>query len=303
MANPPPPTESVWSSCGKRELWRGHHIPTPPAPETAQQPQTPQQAVPTLDETPKSGESASIEDADANNQSLTGPESINAAAFRSAASELREGETADGGGSEGAQDLLKWGRKSGRIVPDSDFENLPPLSNSTSEHEVFYQPETGRVIKRTWPGFYGQVPTPEDGALGRRVATPSEYLERQALQNEVFGSDLRLEGVHASDRPSMIIGEPAGQPSFVVSQGFLESVHPDDLPPTTEQISDFMHEHGFREAPKSYFGWYRPADATVVVDAKPDNFVLTAEGVRPIDLQMAQFTPEEMQSAGLYTGE
>ena len=35
------------------------------------------------------------------------------------------------------------------------------------------------------------------------------------------------------------------------------------------------------------------------MDAKPDNFVKTVEGLVPIDLQMTQFSEQEMLEAGL----
>jgi len=37
-----------------------------------------------------------------------------------------------------------------------------------------------------------------------------------------------------------------------------------------------------------YFGWVRRADGVAVVDARPDNFILSPLGVIPIDLQMAR---------------
>jgi hypothetical protein len=60
-----------------------------------------------------------------------------------------------------------------------------------------------------------------------------------------------------------------------------------------------MVQEGFRSVPASYFGWYRPADGVVIVDAKPDNFIKTSDGLLPIDLQMIQFTSKELASAGL----
>src|SRR5690606_31009205 len=114
------------------------------------------------------------------------------------------------------------------------------LSNHTSEHEVWGDPATQRAIKRTWAGFYGQVPVPENGNVGRRNASPSEYLERMALQNAVFGGDLRLEGVTRSDQPSLIIGEPPGRPSLVISQGFLRAKDTDKPHPPPEAIARFM---------------------------------------------------------------
>ena len=60
-----------------------------------------------------------------------------------------------------------------------------------------------------------------------------------------------------------------------------------------------MVQEGFRAVPASYFGWYRPADGVVIVDAKPDNFIQTQEGLLPIDLQITQFTEQELSKGGL----
>ena len=169
------------------------------------------------------------------------------------------------------------------------------MSNSTSEHEVHFRQSDGRAVKRTWAGFYGQVPIPRKGKLDRANASPVEYLRRMALQILVFEGDLKLEGVSISDKPSMIIGQPAGEPSFVISQPWYARSER----ATTEEIAELLKESGFVEVPGSYFGWYRPADGVVIVDAKPDNFIKTVAGIVPIDLQMAHFTTEQLASAGL----
>jgi hypothetical protein len=93
----------------------------------------------------------------------------------------------------------------------------------------------------------------------------------------------------------MIIGQPAGEPSFVISQPWYQR----NERATTEEIAELLKESGFVEVPGSYFGWYRPADGVVIVDAKPDNFIKTVAGIVPIDLQMAHFTTEQLDSAGL----
>ncbi|MEO5913757.1 MAG: hypothetical protein ABIS50_05960 [Luteolibacter sp.] len=116
-----------------------------------------------------------------------------------------------------------------------------------------------------------------------------------ALHIEVFASDLRLEGVTISDKPSMIIGQPSGQPSIVISQRWYKK----DGVATNEAIHHLLAEEGFRPVPSSYFGWYRPEDGVVIVDAKPDNFIRTTEGLLAIDLQMAQFTTDQLAAAGL----
>ncbi len=116
-----------------------------------------------------------------------------------------------------------------------------------------------------------------------------------ALQIEVFESDLKLEGVSISEKPSMVIGEPSGQPSFVISQPWYERTDR----ATSEEIDALLKEEGFSPVRGSYFGWFRAADGVVIVDAKPDNFIRTTEGILPIDLQMAQFTPQQLAEAGL----
>jgi hypothetical protein len=178
------------------------------------------------------------------------------------------------------------------------LERNPLLSNDTSEHEVRIPFSGKRVIKKTLAGYYGQIPVWRDGKLERVVATPSEYLERQALQNEVFASDFRLEGINVSQKPSMIIGEPDGQPSFVVSQGFIEATTETHPIPSEKQIAEFLEQHGFASVPGSYFGWIRHSDGVAVVDAKPDNFILSPEGIVPIDLQMARI-PETVKEPSL----
>ena len=42
---------------------------------------------------------------------------------------------------------------------------------------------------------------------------------------------------------------------------------------------------------RSYYGWQRKADAITILDARPDNFILSPEGVVPIDLVISQATP------------
>jgi hypothetical protein len=142
---------------------------------------------------------------------------------------------------------------------------------------------------------FGQIPVATQGGIERVNATPSEYLRRQALQNKAFGSDLRLEGVSVSDKPSMVIGEKPGQPSFVVSQQWMGG----EDSPTLNEISSSLKADGFLPVPKSYFGWYRPSDRLVIIDAKPDNFIKHEGKVTPLDLQMADFSEEEVRRSGL----
>jgi|GEM_PF-1269087 len=194
-----------------------------------------------------------------------------------------------------AQSLVGWAQSRSSLIDPQQIDSLPLISNSTSEHEVHYRESDNRAVKRTWPGVYGQIPVPKNGKLDRANATPAEYLMRQGLQISVFKSDIRFEGVSFSDKPSMVLFEPPGQPSFVVSQEWFEK----NEAPTLDEISDRLRGDGFLPVPNSYFGWFRPSDRVVIVDAKTDNFVKINVGVIPLDLQMAVFTPEQVAEAGL----
>lgn len=222
-----------------------------------------------------------------------------ARAFLSAAEDLQRRASGRAGTptSRGCETALlaEWAGSRGFLIVPTAFEECDLISNSTSEHEVRYHKDQNRAWKRTWAGFYGQVPFPDQGRLGRRNATPSEYMTRMALQIMVFSSDIRLEGVSISDKPSMIIGQPAGEPSFVISQEWLERAQ--DATPL--DIAGMLTEDQFQAVRHSYYGWYRSADGVVIVDAKADNFIATQADIIALDLQMAIFTPEQAAAAGL----
>lgn len=210
---------------------------------------------------------------------------------------------AGGGASEGAPfggeigNVAEWAARHSRLIEDETLDVLEVVSCSTSEHKVFFRGLDRRAVKCTWPGVYGQIPVPNQGKLDRRNARPSEYLQRMSLQIEVFGSDLLLEGVNISDKPSMVLFQPAGQPSFVISQPWYDKRGV----ASNERIQSFLTEEGFKEVPGSYFGWFRAEDGVVIVDAKPDNFIQTEAGLVPIDLQMAVFSEQEVMDAGLHS--
>ena len=239
-------------------------------------------------------EKEAVHEAAAGDSRTEVPARRDAEALADAAAFIGQGARADESGAAGSQRsgieqqrAEEWARTQSCLIHDSVFESLPLISNSTSEHEVWYRATDVCVVKRTWPGFFGQVPVWKDGRLDRKAATPSQYLNRQRLQNDVFNGGIVLEGVNISSKPSMIIGEPAGQPAFVISQPFIESPDEDNSTPSESQIAAFLTAHGFEAVPGSYFGWQRVSDGVVILDARRDNFILSAEGAIPIDLQMA----------------
>src|SRR5690606_12622472 len=109
------------------------------------------------------------------------------AALRHTRGDARPGEAPPDRGEQklAERDRLRaWAEKEGLVLP-ADF--LPiSFDAGGGEHDVWFQ--DGRAWKVTLEDRWGI------NINGKR-ATPSEYLERLLLQNQVFGDDIRLEGV------------------------------------------------------------------------------------------------------------
>lgn len=187
--------------------------------------------------------------------------------------------------------LQRWAEESGCLIPEDVWSGYRLISNQTSEHEVRYRIGDHRAVKRTWPGMFGFVPGKSGGAWMPQPATAGEYLLRQALQNEIFGDSIELEGAMFSKAPSMLIGQPSGGLSLIVSQPWLDAADENEPHPTDEQVADHMMERGFRPLIVSFYGWQCEELGLVVLDAKTDNFIATELGILPIDLQITEIRP------------
>ena len=130
-----------------------------------------------------------------------------AASFRESAREIDQRRArASQGGETPVSGELEWAKEKGRLIAFEDFELLGgPISNDTSEHEVWRLGREGRAVKRSWPGFFGQDPILWKGQIRMKNATLPDYLRRMALHVALFGSDIRFEGITVSDKPSMMI--------------------------------------------------------------------------------------------------
>ena len=94
-----------------------------------------------------------------------------------------------------------------------------------------------------------------------------------------------------SDGPSMIIGQPAGGISLVISQPWLEAAEPTRPHPTEAEIAHYLQDRGFTPLFGALFGWMQDDGSRIILDAKPDNFILTPAGILPIDLLITEVTP------------
>jgi hypothetical protein len=167
-----------------------------------------------------------------------------------------------------SQQLLDWATTQGCVI-----DYIPPSDARRSggaEHDVFFHKDHGRVFKRTKPNTFGSIKT-EIGI--RKTATPYFYLKRLEWTNEVFGSDLKLEGVINKNGISVLISQPWAYPA-----------DPKNPLPADEEIFDFMKDMEFEAVRSSYHEWFRGSDSFHACDARPDNFIKSKQGVIPIDL-------------------
>lgn len=131
-----------------------------------------------------------------------------------------------------------------------------------------------RVVKMTSPGRGGYGITPYVkgvGEIAHRPGTPAEYLDRLALQNTLFGDDIRYEG---------IVRDARGEPQIVTSQPMVKGDRP-----VAAEIARYMEGMGFEPvAGHEGNAFYRASDNVAVLDAHEGNLIKGANGIAPIDV-------------------
>ena len=94
------------------------------------------------------------------------------------------------------------------------------------------------------------------------------------LANDVFGDDVRLDGLMVSDAGIIIC----------TSQRFITAGNIDEPHPSQQQIYRYLMDAGFCYEEGS---WVRDADGILVDDAHPGNFILAENNLLvPIDLKL-----------------
>jgi len=149
-----------------------------------------------------------------------------------------------------------------------------------TEHVVRFQ---GRLVEKHQHAD-GWVPVvTSKGKLGLDRALPTEYLRRLELQNVLFGDGIKILGLTRGGR-------------FAISQSTLRGGEP-----TENEIRDVLNGAGWRripidiqDLPPQLMGsaWWHKEEEVVLLDARKPNFKKTAYGVLPIDLVLADLTPE-----------
>ncbi len=167
--------------------------------------------------------------------------------------------------------LIQWAEENGKLGRRG---RLPPEFSRGGEHQVYFHKRTQRYLKATLRERqlgYGI-------ALGSQVrgATPSEYLDRLHLQNQIFNDDIRLERVLLKK----------GNPVILTSQPFIRGVAPDQA-----ALDEMMLAKGYEKL--SDGAYYDQKAGLLIFDLWPRNAVLAADGqIYPIDPVIQRITPD-----------
>ena len=167
--------------------------------------------------------------------------------------------------------LIQWAQENGKLGTSG---RLPPVFARGGEHQVYFQKHTRRYLKATLPDRqkgYGI-------ALGSltRGATPSEYLDRLDLQNQIFHDDIRLERVVTNN----------GKPIIITSQPAIKGDAPLQV-----ALDELMTVKGYEKL--SAGAYYDEASGLLIFDLFPRNAIQAADGqVYPIDPVIQRITPD-----------
>ena len=107
-------------------------------------------------------------------------------------------------------------------------------------------------------------------------ATPSEYLDRLNLQNQIFNDDIRLERIVANK----------GKPIIITAQPFIKGGSP-----TQVALDELMLGKGYEKLADG--AYYDERAGLLVFDLFPRNAIQTTDGVvYPIDPVIQRIAPE-----------
>ena len=170
--------------------------------------------------------------------------------------------------------LRQWAEQAGCL---RSFEvTSRPADAFGYEHEVWFPQESGadaQVIKATYGNCFGHLP---DGS----EASPTGYLERLMLCNEVLGDQISLLGIEEC-RPGVI--------RVVTAQPAVQG-HPAEM----QEIASFFLSSGFeRRRWGRNLVWFRSTDGIVASDTHGGNVLRTDAGALvAIDVPLMVWKPE-----------
>ena len=169
-----------------------------------------------------------------------------------------------------AERLLEWIRN---CEHTQWIEMTLPRLDKGSEHLVLLDEQTNEVVKITLPGTYGDYYEIIEGRMNQFDSTPVEYLLRMRWWEKLFSS-----------APFPIGMTETGQ--MVSRQRFILG----DAEPPQEEVDQFLVDAGVVAVRQKCWLWkkadHESAMEIWIGDARSDNFVLTPEGMVPIDIRI-----------------
>jgi len=164
--------------------------------------------------------------------------------------------------------LLRFARGHGLVSSEEWLSLLSPLEGG-NEHEVFQDlSDPGLLFKVTEPDLRlrnGRDRVPK--------VTPLHYLERWHLANVALG-----------DRAELVAVIPTSEGvRIVMQQPFVPAADPELPNPDQREINRWLRAAGFEYQSGA---WVRQEDGLVMVDTHEGNFILSPEGLRPVDVEL-----------------
>ena len=173
--------------------------------------------------------------------------------------------------------FLEWGESCSLICSSADYPFLRRAPEAKgNEHEVWFDQDSNRWFKATYPNKFG-LGWSEEG-----FATAREYLTRLVLSNRHFGDDIRLVAlVNQHEQLRVLTSQPhiAGEPA------------------THEEICSWFIGLRFRRIESvAGLAWYRADLNLLVADAHEGNVIKAHDGsLYPIDLNIAEPTGQLLE--------
>lgn len=164
--------------------------------------------------------------------------------------------------------VLTAAKKAGVFLPPESLARVTQHSPNVGggEHDVHEDAANNRFFK-----------FPKNGRFGNNTDV-HEYLERHRLANELWPElDYKVHGVTQ---------DAQGRPQTVLSMNRVEGTHPEQ-----HEIDDWFRKQGFVQDEHdhplfSQRSWRDPETGTAIHDAHSKNFIKTAKGLVPIDVDI-----------------
>jgi hypothetical protein len=170
--------------------------------------------------------------------------------------------------------LVQWAEENEKLGSSG---RLPPEFGRGGEHLVYFQKRAQRCLKATLlerqKGYGIALGSNDHGA------TPSEYLDRLDLQNQLFNDDIRLERIVLKNN----------KPIILTSQPFI-----DGAKAAAMELDKLMEGKGCEKLTDG--AYYIASDGLLIFDLIPRNAIKSTDGhIYPIDPVIQRITPDFAQ--------